>query len=138
MLHAGAWSVPVVVVAVAAPAAAASDQRLTWTWTATSVRSYQAEVYFTVTNPSDLPVDVVFQAPRRQGAIEYYGHGFGTWEVSVDASTIVCATTVPAGGSATTPFLGYFTRTPPASETLVGTLSPAGIPAVPTVVLSFT
>lgn len=97
----------------------------------------QAETYFTATNSSDAPIDVVFVAPRSQGAAELYGYGFGSWAVSLTSTTVVCTATIPAQGSLTTPFLGYFTRTPPATEVLVASLTPRAS-SVPTITLAFT
>ncbi|WP_157571686.1 hypothetical protein [Nocardioides alkalitolerans] len=138
VVRAGAWSAPVVALSVAAPAFAASAQKLTWTWTADYVRSYQALTYLTVTNPAAVPVDVTFEAPRFQGSIELYGYGFGPWTVSLSSTRITCTATVPAGSSHTTPFLGYYTRVPPTSDVLLGTLSPAADPQVPFLSLDFT
>ncbi|WP_440711161.1 hypothetical protein [Herbiconiux sp. YIM B11900] len=101
------------------------------------VTSRQAETYFTATNPTDLPIDVVFQAPRFQGAVELYGYGFGAWDISLNATTLTCTATVPAQSSLTTPFLGYFTRTPPTSAVLQGVLSPAANPPAPFVSITF-
>jgi hypothetical protein len=138
VLRSAAWAIPVVAVAVATPAAAASEEKLTWTWTAEYVTSRQVDTYFTATNPTDSPVDVVFQAPRSQGAVEFFGYGFGPWVISLGATTVTCTTTIPARSSVTTQWLGYWTRTPPVSEVLLGTLRPAGAPAVPSLSLSFT
>ncbi len=137
VLRAAVWAAPVIAVTAATPLAAASTQPLSWTWTAQMVTSRQAETYFTATNSSDDPIDVVFVAPRAQGAAELYGYGFGSWAVSLTSTTVVCTATVPAQGSLTTPFLGYFTRTPPATEVLVASLTPSAS-SVPTLTLTFT
>lgn len=137
MLRAAVWAAPVIAVAAATPLAAASTQALSWTWTAQMATPAQAQTYFTATNSSDAPIDVVFVAPRSQGAVELYGYGFGPWEVSLTSTTVVCTATIPAQGSLTTPLLGYFTRTPPTTEVLVASLTPSAS-FVPTITLTFT
>jgi hypothetical protein len=101
------------------------------------VTSRQIDTYFTAENPSSEPVDVVFMAPRFHGVAQLYGYGFGSWNMSLSSTTLTCTATVPAGGSLTTPFIGYFARTP-GSEVLYGTLSPAATPPLPFISLNFT
>ncbi|MFJ2551531.1 hypothetical protein [Microbacterium sp. NPDC087591] len=137
VLRAAVWSAPVIAVTAATPLAAASAQALSWTWTAQMITSRQAQTNFTATNSTDDPIDVVFVAPRLQGAVELYGYGFGSWAITLTSTAVVCTATVPAQGSLTTPFLGYFTRTPPTTEVLVGSLTPSGS-SVPTLTLTFT
>ncbi|MHC9046289.1 hypothetical protein ACYX8G_17015 [Microbacterium saperdae] len=137
VLRAAVWSAPVIAVVAATPLAAASTQALSWTWTAQMITSQQAQTNFTATNSSDEPIDVVFVAPRSQGEVELYGYGVGSWAITLTSTTVVCTATIPAQGSSTTPFLGYFTRTPPTTEVLVGSLTPSGS-SVPNLTLVFT
>ncbi len=138
---AAAWMAPVIALASAAPAQAASREPgpPTWTWTADYLTTRQALTYFTAINNADEDVPATFITPRfTSTGVELYGHGFGPWEMEFTSTAVVATAVIPARSSLTTAFIGYFTRTPPATATLVASLTPPASPNPPTLTLNFT